>query len=345
MRSFARIVAASTAGPDGASVRYRLRPLAVAGRWPVDVVAAETFPTKAEIARLVERAHVDAILLLQRVLPSPEQLDELRTAFSRIVFDLDDAIHAVPPRVGEHVGIGLAKSAARVVRRGSRHASSRSRPLARVLREVDVCVAGNRILAAYAARHARRVVEIPTTIEPLDHPPHGEREPVVVWLGLPDNLQYLDLVRPALERLGARVRIVSSAPWTATGVNTEFVRWSPEASREALVTARVGVAPLTDDPWTRGKCALRAIQYAGHALPVVATPVGITERVVLHGRTGYLARTNGDWTDALRALLDDAERAARMGAAGLEHIRAHYSDRLAVDAWHRVLDSLVETPR
>src|SRR5207247_957298 len=126
------------------------------------------------------------------------------------------------------------------------------------------------------------------------------------------NLQYLDLVRGALERLSReidfRLRIVSSEAWDDAPVRAELVAWSESAAREALLTSTVGLAPLTDSEFTRGKCALRAIQYGGHALPTVASPVGITDRVVLNGRTGVLARSQREWVDALRLLLTDTPR-------------------------------------
>lgn len=344
MRSFERVVAAAPGGSRGASARYRLGPVAEAGRWPVDVVAATNIPEHAEVAALLERGGTDALLILQRILPSAEQMQALRRAYGPVVFDFDDALYAVPPRVGQSRLAGWPKAAVRLALRGSPSTSARARPLARVLRDVDVCVAGNAILAAHARRHAERVVEIPTTVQPLDRPPAPVEAPIVAWMGLPDNLQYLELVVPALRRVsvevGARVRIVSSVPWTRSGIDTEFVEWSPEAARDALVGSRVGIAPLSDSEWTRGKCALRAIQYAGHGLPVVASPVGITDRVVLHGRTGYLARSADEWVTALRELLTSRERAAELGAAGLEHVQAHYSDEVAVRRWHDVLEAL-----
>lgn len=335
-----RLVAAAPGGSEGASARYRLGPVAKAGRWPVEVLPAANFPTPAQVDSLLDRADAHAVLVLQRILPSREQMRALRRAYRRVVFDFDDALYAVPPRVGQRTLGGLPKRLVRLAVRGSTDASARARPLARVLGEVDLSVAGNEILADYARRHAREVAVIPTTVDPLDRPPEAPRERVVVWLGLPDNLQYLEPLVPVLEQLGAPVRIVSSQPWTRRGLQTEFVRWSPDSARDALASASVGIAPLTDSAWTRGKCALRAIQYAAHALPVVASPVGISDGVVVEGATGYLARTPDDWLSALRSLLRDPERAHEMGAAGLEHVRARYSDEVAVRRWHEVLESL-----
>lgn len=101
---------------------------------------------------------------------------------------------------------------------------------------------------------------------------------------------------------------------------------------------------MTDDPWTRGKCALRSIQYGGHGLPTVASPVGITDRVVIHGETGFLAGSTQEWAGAVRALLTNPDLAARMGAAALRHIGEHYSDALALDRWRALIESFDAQP-
>jgi len=110
--------------------------------------------------------------------------------------------------------------------------------------------------------------------------------------------------------------------------------------RRTLLGASVGIAPLADTPWTRGKCALRAIQYGGHALPTVASPVGVTDRVVLHGKTGYLADGEDEWFEALRTLISNRDLGPEMGRLALEHVRAHYSDTVAVSAWRDAVKSL-----
>ena len=262
-----RLVAASPGGWNGPSARYRLGPLAHSKSWPVDVVSAGSFPTVERIAALLDRGGTDAALILQRVMPNEEELERLRVAYSKVIFDIDDAIYAVPPDLRTPRLRKLPKQMVRLLVRGSPTASARKRPLARTLAQVDLCVAGNSILAKFAGRYARRVIEIPTTIDPIDSPPRSRPvPPVLVWIGLPDNLQHLELVRRAFETLGSeldfRLRIVSSRTWETAPVPVEFVEWSPEASRDALLTASVGLAPLNDDPWSRGKCALRRCSTA-----------------------------------------------------------------------------------
>ncbi len=340
-----RLVLASPGGWQAPSARYRLGPLEREGVWPIDVISAGSSPTREAIEALLERGGDAAALILQRALPSAYDLDRLRARYAHLVFDFDDAVYTVPPDLSSSWIGKLPKRVARLVLRGSPYSSARKRPLERTLRAVDVCVAGNVVLADFARQFARRVTEIPTTMDPVPAPPESRAiPPVVVWMGLPDNLQHLRLVRQSLEELSRdldfRVRIVSSRTWEDSPIPVEFVPWSQKALRESLLTASVGLAPLTDDPWTRGKCAFRAIQYGGHALPTVASPVGITDRVVLHGTTGYLARSSEQWKQALRTLLTDSGRVAQMGDAALRHIREQYSDSVAIEAWRALIDSL-----
>jgi glycosyltransferase involved in cell wall biosynthesis len=170
------------------------------------------------------------------------------------------------------------------------------------------------------------------------------RKPAIAWLGVAANLQHLDLVAEALRevhrRIPYRLVIISSRPAPDLGVPTDFVRWSPNATRVALTTATAGIAPLTDDAWTRGKCAFRAIQYGAHALPTVASPVGVTPQVILAGKTGYLATSTEEWVEGLESLLRNPFRATQMGARALDRVRERYSDPVAVTGWSELFASL-----
>lgn len=343
-RNIERILLASAGGWDAPSARYRLGPLAESGRWDMSAISAPSFPHGAQIEQLLEQADRSTVIVLQRVMPKPLDMRRLREAFAAVIFDIDDAIYAVPPVHGVTVSESM-KRVARLVMRGSTRASRRRRALIDTLRFVDAAVVGNEILGEFAERYATRVIEIPTTVVAVPEPPAiRPAKPVIAWMGLRDNMVHLELVRRPLARLRSELefslRIVSSIPWVRSPIESEFVVWSEEASREALLSSTVGLAPLTDDPWTRGKCALRSIQYGGHALPTVASPVGITDRVVLDGKTGWLARTETDWYRRLQRLLVDRDLVDQMGAAALAHIRSAYSNELALTRWSEVIESV-----
>jgi glycosyltransferase involved in cell wall biosynthesis len=237
--------------------------------------------------------------------------------------------------------VRVAEQTGRFLTRGYPRASSRRKPLIRTLRAADTCVVGNAVLGGFALRYSSRVVEIPTTVDPVSQVPARAGKAALVWVGVADNLQYLSLIADPLARLRHdiefRFTVVSSRPWLEAPIPTTFVRWTPEAERAALLGASVGVAPLTDDPWTRGKCAFRAILYGGHALATAATPVGITDEVLIDGQTGLLARTKDEWVRALRDLLEDPDRTAEMGQRAWRRVREAYSDQVALRMWLELL--------
>jgi hypothetical protein len=339
-----RVVILSVGGWEHVSTRDRLRPLARSGWCPVDAISVATQPTPDDMRAALEAGGAGAVLVLQRVMPTADDMAALAGAYDRVVFDIDDAIYSAAPELSQPTPVRILKGAARAALRGSASRSGRHRPVVRTLKRVDVCVAGNEVLASYARRYAPRVVEIPTTTEPVDAAPAVRPEvPVIVWLGVRDNLQYLQLVREPLRRLAAelsfRLRIVSTATWEDAPVPVEFVPFSESAASQALLDATVGISPLTDQPWTRGKCAMRVIQYGGHALPAIASPVGITDKVIIEGVTGLLASTEEEWLHALRQLVSSREASVQMGQRALERVRERYSNAVAVQRWQELLEA------
>jgi glycosyltransferase involved in cell wall biosynthesis len=188
-------------------------------------------------------------------------------------------------------------------------------------------------------------VEIPSTVDPIERAPAEKPDPpVLVWTGVAGNRQYLELLREPLGRLAHvsdfRLRVVCSRTWDDAPVDVEFVQWSPEAERAALLSSSVGLAPLTDDPFSRGKCQYRSIVFGGHALPTVASPVGIMDTIIAHGETGFLARSSDEWLAALQSLVNEPQLAAQLGVSALERIRARYSHQVGVERWTRLFREL-----
>ncbi len=306
--------------PEAPSFRTRVRSLLPALReagWTID---EDRFPQGRYGLRTWQRrrrlAAGDVVLLAKIKLSAPEAWLFGRFA-RRVVFDLDDAIYLRKPRrIGEPPGDARARRA----------------KFEATCRLAAVVAAGNEVLAAAARPFARRTVVLPTPIDVSGYRPSApdpSRPPVVVWIGRPENLVYLDLVRPALARLAARVpglalRVVCSRFPEWDDVPLERVHWSAETEAAALATADVGIMPLADDGWTRAKCAFKLLQYMAAALPCVASPVGANREAVLDGVTGYLAPDSNAWEDALSRLVAAPELRVRLGAAGRRHVEARY---------------------
>lgn len=121
----------------------------------------------------------------------------------------------------------------------------------------------------------------------------------------------------------------------------DFVRWSAHGEARELSTSSIGLMPLSDDDWTRGKGGFKLLQYMAAGLPAVASPVGVNREIVEEGETGFLAANSAEWEAALRSLLRDPERARRMGRAARRRVEERYEksivSRRLVDLYRRTI--------
>jgi len=254
-------------------------------------------------------------------LPAWIELALLRTVGAPTVIDCDDAVFHNYDQHGN-----------RLVRRALRH------KIDQVMAAADLVTVGNAYLGRRArAAGARTVSELPTVVDLRRYPEHGAApaaEPFKLgWIGSPVTTAYLEQLRPALRELAAqisfRVILIGAAPGSLPGLPVEHVVWSPETEAAELARCDVGLMPLPDLPWERGKCGYKLIQYMASALPVVASPVGANREIVVPGETGFLAETDADWIASLSRLAQDPELRRRMGAAGRRRVTEHYSLEVA----------------
>jgi len=305
------------------SFRHRMRSLIPALESAGWQVRPERFPSGRYGLRTLERrallAWADVVVLHQIKLSAIEA--RLVAALSkRRVFDLDDAIYVRKPRrLGEQPDDSIW----------------RRKKFAATCRWVDVVAAGNDVLAGVARRSARATAILPTSIDTAAYRPTtatAADAPTIVWIGSPENLVYLEILRPALARLSVRhpalkLRVICSRFPDWDEVNIERIAWSTATEAESLAAAHIGVMPLTDDEWTRGKCAFKLLQYMAAGLPCVASPVGANTEAVLEGVTGFHARTTEEWERHLESLIRSPALRARLGAGGREHVESRYALR------------------
>jgi glycosyltransferase involved in cell wall biosynthesis len=246
------------------------------------------------------------------------------------VYDLDDAFY-VPRSTRWDPSVLFPKSL---------KADRAARIAARV-------VVGNEVLEEWASRRNSDVVVVPTCVDPDDYAVRTSWElserPVIGWLGSPSGEGYLldvaDALLAAHDRFGAVLRVVSSGHAGLGRLDrmVERVEWSPSTWRGELASFDIGIGPLPDNDFTRGKCAYKLLQYAASGVPFVACPVGAnaaaTERL-----GGRAAGSERDWTDAvLDVLAADAASRASAAAHGLRSVREHYSFSAWADVWRRAV--------
>ena len=208
------------------------------------------------------------------------------------------------------------------------------RKIARVMQLADLVIVGNQYLAEYAFRAGARNVQIlPTAVDleryPLITETSNPRVFTIGWIGSPSTAIYLQAIAPALAEVcksgAVRVRLIGSGPVSLSGVPVEIVPWSEDTEVSEIRKFDVGIMPLPDEPWARGKCALKLIQYMAGRLPLVASPVGVNNTILEHGVNGYLANSLAEWKWALRALAKDPVLRRRMGLAGRAKVEREYS--------------------
>jgi glycosyltransferase involved in cell wall biosynthesis len=216
-------------------------------------------------------------------------------------------------------------------------------------------VAGNEFLARHARQAGARQVEIvPSAIDTaryrdLPSTPSGGSPPgdkmVVGWIGIPLNAHYLNIVTPALRAVdGVTLHVVGGvAPLELEGI-AENLPWTEESEIARIAAFDVGIMPLHDTPWERGKCAYKLLQVMAAGKPVIASPVGANRQVVQHGVNGFLADTPEEWADALRRLAADPELRRRMGAAARDTVETQYSTAVVTPQLAAILRAAAEAP-
>jgi hypothetical protein len=265
----------------------------------------------------------DAVFVQKGVFPGLYSGFERKLAARKpLVFDFDDAIWL--PRVG----------GSRLLRALHREAAVQD-----ILRCAAAVIAGNDFLAEYAARFNRRVTVVPTSVAIGAHP-SATSSSVIGWIGSRTTLPYLKALKPVFETLGIKPRVIASGDPSQLGFAVEFRPWQLETELDELSQIGIGVAPLLDTPWERGKCGVKVLQYMACGIPVVASPVGVNTNIVTHGVNGLLALRAEEWTAALRTLIGDPKLRQRLGTAGRDTVNKRFGVQRAAEVVNSVLRAL-----
>jgi Glycosyltransferase len=245
-----------------------------------------------------------------------------------LVFDFDDAVF-----LGE----------------SGRPSLGRRRALTRVFAASRHVVAGNSWLAA-AIDADVPVTVLPTCIDTSVYAPPEERTcdavPTIGWVGTGGNIPYLHQLVESVRKLRAsgykfKFHICSDVrpDRLLEELGATFTKWSAETELAFLQSLDVGLMPLEDNDWCRGKCSFKLIQYMAVGCPVVASDVGLNRDVVMDGQVGHLVR-NSDWVSPLAYLLTEPDVRAEMGRAARHRAVAQFDSSVAVDAYRKILEGL-----
>jgi glycosyltransferase involved in cell wall biosynthesis len=213
-------------------------------------------------------------------------------------------------------------------------------------------IAGNAYLADYAKKYNPNVIIIPTTIDTAYHfnkkAKKNSDKITIGWTGSSTTNRHLKILLPVINILKAKFSkhiclvMISNIPLEDTSALIEFKPWNKETEIEDLAQFDIGIMPLPDDEWTRGKCGFKGLQYMALEIPTVMSPVGVNTEIIQDGENGFLAASEEEWIEKLSLLIESPELREKLGKAGRKTVVEKYSveanKQKYLDAFNSVLN-------
>jgi len=202
-----------------------------------------------------------------------------------------------------------------------------------IIRWADKVCVGNEFLKNYALDYNSNVQVIPTTVDTVNvhnkTADHASEELIIGWTGSHTTMDYLPFLVPVLQKLEKdhkfKFRVISNHPPQIKLNCLEFVKWNKDTEIVDLAKINIGVMPLEDTIWAKGKCGFKGLQYMALQIPSVMSNVGVNVEIIDHTKNGFLCETADDWYDTLHELITKPELRKSIGAAGQETVKNRYS--------------------
>ena len=288
------------------------------------------------VADVVGARRYDAVFIHRAVcIAGPAVLERLIALSGRpVIFDFDDAIFKLHTTDANR-RFGWLKFPGKT---------------ASICRLSTHVVVGNSWLAEYARNFNSSVTVVPTSIDTEYYWPaqrNGSNGRVTLgWTGSSTSQTHLELFAPLLRELCSRrnveVRVISNREPVLPGIDYVWIPWTAESETVELSNFDIGVMPMPDDEWARGKCALKALQYMAMGIPTVCSAVGANCEVIQHGENGLLASTNEEWLASLELLIEQAELRHRLGEMGRRTVEERYSKQRCAALFASVVRSAIK---
>ncbi len=238
----------------------------------------------------------------------------------KIIYDFDDAIWLDDPNETGKI----------------KHLVKWKRKVKSICRWSHKISCGNSYLANYAFQFNENVIVNPTTIDTINL--HNlkrvknnslQDKITIGWTGTHSTLHYLQDIIPVIKVLEQKFNfqflVISNTAPNFDLKSLKFIKWNKLTEIEDLNQIDIGIMPLTDDKWSKGKCGFKALQYMALAKPVVASPVGVNVEIIDEGETGFLVNSLKDWEISLSKLISSVKERERMGEKGLQKIQKYYT--------------------
>ena len=225
-----------------------------------------------------------------------------------------------------------------------------SNKIAKVMQYSSLVVAGNSYLATYATNAGAKAIVVPTVIdlEKYDKVVANEKkdkEVVIGWIGSPSTSKYLtfleDIFLELSKKYNIKVNIIGSPISPFKVFKPNLIKWSEDTEIKEMKKFDIGIMPLNDSPWERGKCGFKLIQYMGCAIAVIGSPVGVNSEIIDDGENGFLATSKQEWMSAFEMLIEDELLRKDFGTKGNKTVQTRYSKKIVevqlLDLYRKVI--------
>lgn len=252
----------------------------------------------------------DVVVLLRKTFPYPV-FWLLRKLSKKLFFDFDDAIFCNTDGTDSKTRMNRFKT---------------------TVAACDYVFAGNSYLADTARQFNTAVSVIPTSLETKKYTASCDKESDVlclVWIGSSSTRKYLEEILPQLEQACRKVKhlslkVIADFELQSSDLNIKTIHWREESEALELCKSHIGIAPMPEDNWTKGKCALKVLQYMAAGLPVISSKSGVNADVIDHQINGYLISNHSEWRDVIEMYSKNTDALRRMGDLGQKKVRAEY---------------------
>ncbi len=213
----------------------------------------------------------------------------------------------------------------------------------------DMVFTGNAYLAKYAKQFNKNVKIVPTTID-TDYylPKKQEKDQICIgWTGSSTTLKHLELAFGFLEKLkekyGDRIyfKLIADIPLKNSRLEFQFCKWSKEREVEDLNEIDIGIMPLPDDEWAKGKCGFKGLQYMALEIPAIMSPVGVNNEIIKDGENGFLATGDEEWVEKISRLIDSEALRNSIGKKGRQTVIERYSFHSQKDNYIKYFNELL----
>ena len=292
----------------------------------------------SRLTHLVHCMSADIIFVHREIVPIGSTLFERflsKTFDKKIIFDFDDAIWNLDTS-DENKGLEWLKSSTKV---------------GKIIGLSSTIITGNSYLSRYAKQFNSSISIIPTTIDTSYHIPiskaNSNRPICIGWTGSKTTVKHFEMIVPILREIKNKYKsqiyfkLIGDENYTNSALELLGTKWALKSEIEDLQEIDIGIMPLPDDEWSKGKCGFKGLQYMALEIPTIMSPVEVNIEIVNHNINGFLAHSDNDWIDHLSALIENKELRNRIGKEGRKTVISKFSVESQKENYLSIFNNLI----